>query len=63
MYKNIVFWLEYPLFHVSSLIESISRNVNVIVVCEHEIPQWRLDMGFIIPDFGNAQVYLSPLIK
>lgn len=60
MYKNIVFWLEYPLFHVSSLIESISRNVNVIVVCEHEIPQWRLDMGFIIPDFGNAQVYLSP---
>ena len=61
MYKNIVFWLDIPLFHVSPLISSVANsNVNVIVICENNMPQWRLDMGFPIPNFGNAKVYNEP---
>lgn len=45
---NIIFWLEYPLFHVAPLIKSLSfhEGINITVVTEFEIPQWRLDMGF-----------------
>lgn len=62
MFKNIVFWLEYPLFHISPLIRSVSeqRGLKVIVICEKDIPRWRLDMGFTLPDFGNAEVYVQP---
>lgn len=63
--KNIVFWLEFPLFHVAPLIERISQepSVRVFVVCEKEIPKWRLDMGFPTPDFGKANVFFSPTSK
>lgn len=65
MFKNIVFWLEYPLFHISPLIKSISEQsgLKTIVVCEKKIPQWRLDMGFVPPDFGVSDVYIEPTIK
>ena len=62
MFKNIVFWLEFPLFHMSPFIKSVSEviDANVIVVCEKQIPQWRLDMGFVQPDFGDSNVYVQP---
>lgn len=65
MFKNIVFWLEYPLFHISPLIKSVSEQsgLKTIVVCEKQIPQWRLDMGFIPPDFGASDVYVEPTSK
>lgn len=65
MFKNIVFWLEFPLFHISPLIKSISEQsgLKTIVVCEKQIPQWRLDMGFVPPDFGVSDVYVEPTSK
>lgn len=59
---NIIFWLEYPLFHVAPLIKSLSfhEGINITVVTEFEIPQWRLDMGFYKPDFGLAKEYFCP---
>lgn len=59
---NIIFWLEFPLFHVAALIKSLSlrENVKVIVVTEYDIPKWRLDMGFPRPDFGSAIEFYSP---
>lgn len=64
MFKNIVFWLEYPLFHVAPLIESVAaKGVDVIVVCEKHTPQWRLDMGFPTPCFGEAQALPPMAIK
>ncbi len=62
MFKNIVFWLEFPLFHISPLIKEIaeSTDLNVVVICEKEIPQWRLDMGFISPEFGTSLLYIQP---
>lgn len=62
MYKSIVFWLEYPLFHMSPLIKAVSEQsgFKTIVVCEKQIPQWRLDMGFLSPDFGISDVYVDP---
>lgn len=59
---NIIFWLEFPLFHVAALIKSLSlcENVKVIVVTEYDVPKWRLDMGFPKPDFGLAEEYYSP---
>ena len=64
-FKSIVFWLEYPLFHISPLIKSISEQsgLKTIVVCEKKIPQWRLDMGFVPPDFGVSDVYVEPTSK
>lgn len=64
-FKSIVFWLEYPLFHISPLIKSISEQsgLKTIVVCEKQIPQWRLDMGFVPPDFGVSDVYVEPTSK
>lgn len=61
-FKNIVFWLEYPLFHMSPLIKSISERsgLKTIVICEKRIPQWRLDMGFVPPDFGVSDTYVEP---
>lgn len=65
MIKNIIFWLEFPLLHISPLIKSLSEvdGYNVIVVCEFDIPDWRLSMGFHRPSFGNASVYVSPESK
>lgn len=62
MCKNIIFWLEYPLFHIAPLIKSLSlrKDVNVIVITELDIPQWRLNMGFYKPDFGLAKEYFCP---
>lgn len=61
MFNNIVFWLDFPLFHISPLIKSLSQeNINVIVICENPIPKYRLDMGFTTPDFGNATLYFEP---
>lgn len=56
---NVIFWLEYPLFHVAALIKSLSSrdNIKVIVVTEYDIPQWRRDMGFSYPDFGAAEEF------
>ena len=61
MYQNIVFWLDYPSFHVAPLIASVSNNdVKVIVICENNIAQWRLDMGFPYAEFGKAEVFIRP---
>ena len=62
MSKNIIFWLEYPLFHVAPLIKNLSfhEDTNVIVIAEFDIPQWRLDIGFYKPDFGLAKEYFCP---
>lgn len=58
----IVFWIEFPLMHVSSLIRSLSlfTDERVVVVCEKNIPERRLKMGFYAPEFGKAEVYVAP---
>ena len=62
MYKNIIFWLEYPLFHISPLIKQLSLHpqIKVIAIFEKKTPGWRLDMGFNYPDFGNAEIISQP---
>lgn len=62
MRRNLVFWLEFPLIHMSPLIKCLSfmKGYNVVVVSEFDIPQWRLNMGFDYPCFGDSEVFLSP---
>lgn len=62
MKRVIIFWLEYPLLHISPLIKSISKedNYEVIVICERDIPEWRKKIGFHLPSFGNTQLFIAP---
>lgn len=60
--SNLIFWLDFPLFHMSPLIKELSldERLEVVVVCEREIPDWRKAMGFPSPDFGGATCYFAP---
>lgn len=59
---NIIFWLDYPLLHISPLIKALSNydHLQVIVITEKAIPDWRLETGFSYPDFGDAFHYEAP---
>lgn len=59
---NIIFWLDFPSFHVSPLIKQLSKDsaLKVAVITEKKIPNWRLDMGFTLPDFGDADHHNAP---
>lgn len=63
--KKIIFWLEFPLFHLAPLIKKLSFNqsLEITVVTENPIPQWRVDMGFSAPDFGLAKKIYCPSLR
>lgn len=65
MKLTIVFWQESISIHQSALLRSLSshKDISVILVSEHDVLGYRKKSGWFQPDFGEAQLYISPNIS
>ncbi len=59
---KLIFWQNIPSIHQSALINALAANndISVTLVCQENIPSWRQASGWSIPDFGDAQVIITP---
>jgi len=59
---RIIFWQNVLSPHQSVYIRALAnkRNIEVTLVVEKEISKHRKDMGWNIPDFGNAKILIYP---
>jgi len=59
---QIVFWQNMLSYHQSAYIRALSnkKNIRVMLIVQEDIPEWRKDMGWNVPDFGNAKILIRP---
>ena len=59
---QIVFWQNMLSYHQSAYIRALSnkKNIRVMLIVHEDIPEWRKDMGWSIPNFGNAKILIRP---
>lgn len=59
---QIVFWQNMLSYHQSAYIRALSnkKNIRLRLIVQEDIPEWRKDMGWNIPDFGNAKILIRP---
>jgi len=59
---RIVFWQNILSLQQSAYIRALSNNKNcrVLLVVQEEVPMWRKNMGWSVPDFGNTEVIIHP---
>jgi len=59
---RIVFWQNMLSLQQSVYIRALSnkKNCRVLLVVQEEVPMWRKNMGWSVPDFGNTEVIIHP---
>ena len=65
MAQQIIFWQNIPSIHQSALIRNFANfsDYEVVLICEQDISAERRSLGWQIPDYGNAEVIISPKDK
>jgi len=60
--KKIIFWQNIPSIHQSALIRNLAslNYVQVSLVTAEDVPVRRREMGWHCPDFGKAELLVSP---
>jgi glycosyltransferase involved in cell wall biosynthesis len=58
---RIVFWQNYQNALQSAMIRALASIVpNVVLVTQDDLPDWRRECGWDIPDFGKTELIVSP---
>lgn len=52
---RVLFWQNHPSHHQSTVIRHLANSVDVTLVTEEPIPEFRRSMGWETPDFGRAK--------
>lgn len=57
---RIIFWQNILSLHQSAYIRALvnKKDIEVTLIVEEDIPRWRKDMGWSIPNFGNAKILI-----
>jgi len=57
---KIIFWQNILSIHQSAFIRNLAEKVSVTLVTEKEISAQRMQIGWQVPDFGAAELIVSP---
>lgn len=57
-FRRFVFWLNIPSFHQSAFVRALAERVDTEVwfAYEQDLPAERRQMGWVLPDFGKANL-------
>ena len=60
--KNIIFWQNFLSHHQSPLIRTLANreDAQTTLVVQEAIPDWRIKLGWDLPNFGKATIIIQP---